>query len=437
MLDTVHILKEKSLEILNNKTSKNFKIAILISILMILQGLFSVYITVNEGLDLWGINNKTVWGISISNFIFWIGIAHSGTLISAILLLFRQNWRSSINRAAEAMTLIAILCALVFLIIHTGRPWLSWLWIIPYPNQFSLWINFKSPLFWDFIAVFTYFTVSLIFWYVGMLPDISFLKNDIKFKLLRGFYKFFGLGWVGSYRQWSGYNKLYTLIAGISTALVISVHSVVSMDFALVNIPGWHTTIFPPYFVAGAIFSGCALVVILLTITRYAFGLQEFIRNDHIEKINKIVFFLSWIMFFSYFIEVFGGLFNSSNYEESTAFLKLKTPLFWYMIIFNCILPQLYVFKGIRKSIKYSTIISVFITVGMWLERYLIIIYSQKAGLLLSDEVSYSPSIFEISIFISTIGLFIFLYLLILKFIPIVPIWEVANEQKTNGNNLQ
>ncbi len=436
MVNTVNRLKDKSLEILNGKQNLRYWIIMAISFLLIFQGFISVYITIEYGLDIWGINNKTVWGISISNFIFWIGIAHSGTLISAILLLFRQNWRSSINRAAEAMTLIAIVCAAIFLIIHTGRPWLAWLWIVPYPNQFNLWVNFKSPLFWDFIAILTYFIVSLIFWYLGMLPDIAFLKKNIKNKFLRGVYKFFGLGWVGSYKQWSGFNKVYTVIAGISTALVISVHSVVSMDFALMNLPSWHSTIFPPYFVAGAIFSGCALVIILLSITRYAFNLEEFIKIDHIEKINKIIFFMSWIVFFSYFIEVFSTLFNTSHYEDSIVFIKLKSPLFWLMIILNCIIPQLLVIKHFRRNIKFSALVSGLIIIGMWIERFMIIVFSQKTGILLSNEINYNPSIFEISIFLSTIGLFVFLYMLFLKFIPIVPIWEVANEEKAIGNNL-
>jgi Ni/Fe-hydrogenase subunit HybB-like protein len=436
MQNIVNRLKDRSLAIINEKQSRSYWIMLTISLLLIFQGVISIFFTVEYGLDIWGINNKTVWGISICNFIFWIGIAHSGTLISAILLLFKQNWRSSINRAAEAMTLISILCAAVFLLLHTGRPWLAWLWIIPYPNQFNLWVNFKSPLFWDFIAIATYFVVSIIFWYLGMLPDIAFLKQNIKNKFLRGLYKFFGLGWVGSYSQWSGFNKVYTIIAGICTALVISVHSVVSMDFALMNLPGWHSTIFPPYFVVGAIFSGCALVIILLSITRYAYHLEEFIKIEHIEKINKIIFFMSWLVFFSYFIEVFNTLFNTANYEDSIVFIKLKSPIFWIIIVLNCIIPQLLVFKGLRRNIKFSALVAVLITIGMWLERFVIIVMSQRSGILLSEEVTYSPSIFEISIFISTIGLFIFLYMLFLKFIPIVPIWELANEEKAIGNNL-
>ncbi len=397
---------------------------------LLLQGLVTFGITIYEGLELWGINNKTAWGVTIANFVFWIGLAHSGTLISAILLLFKQDWRNEINRAAEAMTLIAIICSGIFLLIHTGRPWLSWLWIIPYPNQFDLWVNFKSPLFWDFIAIVAYFVVSLIFWYLGLIPDLAFYKTKINGKFKRSLYSFFGLGWKGSRQQWASYNALYYIIAGIATALVISVHSVIAMDFSLTALAGWHSTIFPPYFVIGAIFSGLAMLVILLHILRYAFGLEEFISDDHFDKINKMVYFISWLVFFSYFIEIFGTLFNDNLFEQDLLSLKLKSTIFWLMIVFNCLLPHLYMLRSFRRNTKISITISSLILIGMWLERFIIVVFSQNTGLLSEAGVRYAPSIIELSIFLGSFGLFGLLYMLFVKHLPIIPLWEVAKDEK-------
>ncbi len=423
-------LAEKSLSIINGKSTINFKLTMLLFSFLFLQGIITLIITITQGLELWGIDNKNAWGVTISNFVFWIGLAHSGTLISAILLLFKQGWRDEINRAAEAMTLISIICAVLFLLIHTGRPWLSWLWIIPYPNQFDLWLNFKSPLFWDFIAIVAYFVVSLIFWYIGLIPDLAFYKSNVKGKIKSKIYAFFCLGWKGSHSQWASFSSIYFIIAGIVTALVISVHSVISMDFALTALAGWHSTIFPPYFVIGAIFSGLALLVILLTILRNAFNLEEFITVLHFDKLNKLIYLFSWLVFFSYFIEIFGTLFNENIFENQLIELKLKSPIFWLMVLFNCLLPHFYMVQSNRKNIRFSLIISSLILIGMWLERFIIVVYSQNTGILEEAFVRYSPSIIEISIFLGSFGLFGLMYMIFIKFFPIIPIWEVAKNVK-------
>jgi molybdopterin-containing oxidoreductase family membrane subunit len=432
----VNRLTDKSIETMEGKTGQNFRLLFAFFLLLFLQGAFSFSISIEYGLELWGINNNTVWGVTIANFVFWVGIAHAGTLISAILFLFKQEWRNAINRAAETMTLISIICAGLFLFIHTGRPWLSWLWMIPYPSQFDVWLNFKSPLFWDFIALVTYFTVSTIFWYIGLVPDLAFLKNRVRRKYKQKLYAFMSIGWIGNRKQWAEHAKLYSLIAGIATALVISVHSVVSMDFALTALPGWHSTIFPPYFVAGAIFSGSAMVVILLIILRSAFGMEEFIRLEHIEKLNKIVFFMSWIVFFAYIIEIFGVMFNSDPYEAELLKLKLKSPVFWMMAAFNCLIPQFLMMKAVRRNIKASLVIATLITIGMWLERILIVILSQKSGMIMSANIRYAPTIVEISIFAGSFGLFGLLYMIFVRILPIVPIWEIAKDEKQLGNHL-
>ena len=436
MYEKINDLTKKSLKAMDGKVSANFKLVFAVLFLMFSQGAITFYMSVAHGLELWGINNKAVWGVTIANFVFWIGLAHSGTLISAVLYLFKQNWRSSINRAAEAMTLIAIICSGLFLLIHTGRPWLAWLWIIPYPNQFDLWLNFKSPLFWDFIAIFTYFVVSIIFWYVGLIPDLAYYKTKTTSKLKRWLFSFFSIGWRGSRNQWASYLKLYGIIAGIATALVVSVHSVVSMDFALTALPGWHSTIFPPYFVAGAIFSGSAMLVILLNILRYTFDCVDIVTIDHIEKLNKLIYMVSWIVFFSYIIEIFGAMFNDDIYETQLLAIKMKSPIFWMMVVFNCVLPHLYMLKMLRRSIAVSSIISFLIIVGMWLERFMIVVYSQKNSLLLPESIRYTPSVIEMSLFVGSIGLFGVLYMIFLKFVPIIPTWEVANDEKQLRNNL-
>lgn len=430
MRSKIKQLADKSLEIINGYRSNNYKLVMVLFGFLLLQGLVTTYLTLSMGLELWGIDNKTAWGITIANFVFWIGLAHSGTLISAVLLLFRQEWRNEINRAAEAMTLIAVICSLLFLLVHTGRPWLSWLWIIPYPNQFDVWINFKSPLFWDFIAIVSYLTVSLIFWYMGLIPDLAYYKTKVRGKFRSSIYSFFSLGWKGSRNQWASYTALYTVIAGIATALVISVHSVIAMDFSLTAVPGWHSTVFPPYFVIGAIFSGLAMLVLLLVILRQAFNLESYITEDHFDKLNKLIYLFSWLVFFSYFIEIFGTLFNESTFESELLNLKMRSPIFWFMIVFNCLMPHFYITKYNRRSIKVSVLISSLILIGMWFERFIIVIFSQNTGILTDISIRYMPTIIEISIFLGSFGLFGLLYMVFIKLLPIIPLWEAAKYEK-------
>lgn len=436
MHEIIDKLREKNLAVLDGKTGINFRLVFLLSLILLAQGVVSFAMTMNQGLELWGLDNKTAWGITITNFVFWIGLAHSGTLISAVLYIFHQSWRNQINRAAEAMTLIAILCSCVFLFVHTGRPWLSWIWMMPYPNQFDLWLNFRSPLFWDFIAIIAYFVVSLIFWYLGMIPDLSYYKSKTSSKIRQKIYAFMSIGWIGSRRQWQSYLKLYSIIAGIATALVVSVHSVVSMDFALTALPGWHSTIFPPYFVAGAIFSGSAMLVILMNILRYCFDVKDFITINHIEKLNKLIYLMSWIVLFSYIIEIFGVFFNSDYYEQQLIDIKLHSPIFWLMVLFNCVLPHLYMSKVNRQSAGISSVISIFIIIGMWLERFNIVIYSQKNALIATDTIRYTPTFIEVSLFLGSLGLFGVLYMSFIKLLPLIPTWEVASDEKKLRNNM-
>ena len=403
---------------------------------LLIQGIITCVVTIDNGLELWGIDNKSAWGVTIVNFVFWIGLAHSGTLISAILYLFHQSWRNAINRIAETMTLIAILCSCIFLLLHTGRPWFSWLWIVPYPNQFGLWINFRSPLFWDLIAVLTYFIVSVIFWYMGMIPDLAYYRSKTKSKIKQKLYSFFSIGWLGNARQWRSYLELYGIIAGVATALVISVHSVVSMDFALTALPGWHSTIFPPYFVIGAIFSGLAFVVLLINILRESFDIGDFVTDAHLDKLNKMIFFMSWLVLFSYLIEIFGTFFNTDYYELALLNVKLHSKVYWIMVACNCVIPLFYISKHIRRSSVFSTVISVLILVGMWLERYNIVVYSQENSIILPDTFSYSPSFMEMSIFLGSIGLFGLLYMSFIKLLPLIPTWELVFDEKKLRNNL-
>lgn len=436
MYEQIVKIKEKNLKVLDGKTGMNYKMLMVFFCILLVQGIVTCFVTIANGLELWGIDNKSAWGVTIVNFVFWIGLAHSGTLISAILYLFHQSWRNAINRVAETMTLIAILCSCIFLLMHTGRPWFSWLWIVPYPNQFGLWVNFRSPLFWDFIAVLTYFVVSVIFWYMGMIPDLAYYSTKTKCKLRRKIYSFFSIGWVGSAAQWRSYLELYGIIAGVATALVISVHSVVSMDFALTAVPGWHSTIFPPYFVIGAIFSGLAFVVLLINILRQTFDVGDFITDEHLDKLNKMIFFMSWLVLFSYIIEIFGTFFNDDVYETSLLKLKMHSPVYWCMVIFNCMLPLFYISKHYRMSSSFSTVISIFILAGMWLERYNIVVYSQENSIIVPDTINYTPSFTELSIFLGSIGLFGLLYMLFIKLLPIIPTWELLNDEKKLRNNL-
>jgi molybdopterin-containing oxidoreductase family membrane subunit len=380
------------------------------------------------GTGVWGINNPVGWGFAIVNFVFWVGIGHAGTLISAILYLFRQKWRTGINRFAEAMTIFAVICALLFPGIHVGRVWMVW-FLFPIPDQqLWMWPNFRSPLLWDVFAVGTYFTVSLLFWYMGLIPDIATLRDRAKTKLREVAYGIFALGWRGSNRHWQRYERAYLILAALATPLVLSVHSVVSFDFAVSQLPGWHTTIFPPYFVAGAIFSGFAMVVFLAAIARKVYGLQEIITMRHLENMNKIILATGSMVGYAYAMEFFIAWYGGNPYESFAFQNRAFGPYwwaYWIMVSCNVICPQLYWFKKIRTSIPAMMIIAFFVNVGMWFERFVITVTSLSADFLPSSWGMYWPTWVDVLTLIGSFGLFFTLFLLFIRWLPMVAMAEV------------
>lgn len=379
-----------------------------------------------EGTGIWGVNVPVGWGFAIVNFVFWVGIGHAGTLISAILFLFRQRWRTSINRFAEAMTIFAVICALVFPTIHVGRMWLLY-WVMPLPNQMAMWPNFRSPLLWDMFAVGTYFTCSLLFWYVGLIPDLATLRDRAKDKIRKTLYGIFALGWHGGNTQWKHYELAYLILAGISTPLVLSVHSIVSTDFATSVLPGWHTTIFPPYFVAGAIFSGFAMVMTLALIARRIYKLENYITINHLEKMNKIMLVTGMMVGYSYGCEFFVAWYSGNPYEQFAFINRAFGPYwwaYWTMITCNVVVPQLFWFKKFRTTIGVMFVVSILINVGMWFERFVIVITLTR-DFLPSSWGMYWPTIWDWSTMIGSFGLFFTLFLLFLRFLPMISMAEV------------
>ncbi len=394
------------------------------SVALLLLG--SIGYLVYEGIGIWGLNVPVAWGWAIVNFVFWVGIGHAGTLISAILFLFRQKWRTSINRFAEAMTLFAVICALVFPGIHVGRIWVVH-WIFPLPNQMDMWPNFRSPLLWDVFAVSIYFTCSLVFWYTGLIPDLATLRDRATTKIRKFVFGIFSLGWRGGNRQWKHFELAYLILAGVSTPLVLSVHSVVSTDFAVSVVPGWHTTIFPPYFVAGAIFSGFAMVMTLGIITRKIFHLEHFITNQHLEKMNKIMLLTGMMVGYSYGCEFFIAWYSGNAYEQFTFINRAFGPYawaYWIMISCNVLIPQMFWFKKLRTSIPVMFVASIFINIGMWFERF-VIVMSLARDYLPSSWDYFSPTIWDVLTFIGSFGLFLTMFLLFLRFLPVVAMFEV------------
>ncbi len=380
-----------------------------------------------EGVGIWGLNNPVSWGWAIVNFVFWVGIGHAGTLISAILFIFRQKWRTSINRFAEAMTIFAVICALIFPGIHVGRVWMAY-FMFPIPNQMEMWPNFRSPLLWDVFAVGTYFSVSLMFWYTGLIPDLATLRDRAKNLLRKRVFGILSLGWRGGNKQWKHYELAYLLLAGLSTPLVLSVHSVVSTDFATSVIPGWHTTIFPPYFVAGAIFSGFAMVLTLAIIARKIFGLEHIITVKHFEKMNKVMLLTGMMVGYAYGMEFFIAWYSGNDYETFTFLNRAFGPYawaYWTMISCNVFIPQLFWFKKIRTSVPAMFIISIFINIGMWFERFVIVVSSLSRDFLPSSWDYYAPSIFDISLLVGSFGLFFSLFLLFIRYLPMIAMSEV------------
>ncbi len=381
-----------------------------------------------KGTGIWGIQIPNGWGFAIINFVWWIGIGHAGTLISAILLLFKQAWRTSINRFAEAMTLFAVMCAGLFPLIHTGRPWLAVYWLFPYPNTMNIWPQFRSPLIWDVFAVSTYFTVSLIFWYTGLIPDLGSFRDKAKNPVAKFLYGVFSMGWRGSARHWHRYEIAYLLLAGISTPLVLSVHTVVSWDFAVAIIPGWHSTIFPPYFVAGAIYSGFAMVLTLAIPIRAAYNMQDFITDRHLNNMAKVMLGTGLIVAYGYLTEAFFGWYSANKFESYMILNRMTgpyAPTYWALIFCNIIMPQSLWFKKVRSNVPLLFVISLIVNVGMWLERFVIIVTSLHRDFLPSSWGLYHPTRWDWATFVGTIGFFIFMMFLFLRVLPMISIFEV------------
>ncbi len=396
------------------------------AILMVTCFSLIVYL-MSVGVGVWGPGHPVMWGWAIVNFVWWIGIGHAGTLISAILFLLRQRWRTSINRAAEAMTIFAVMCAGIFPLIHIGRIWFGW-WLFPIPNSNGIWPQFRSPLMWDVFAVSTYFTVSVLFWYMGLIPDLAVMRDRAKNKIRKFAYGFFSLGWTGSNRHWSNYEKAYLILAGLSTPLVLSVHSIVSLDFSVSQLPGWHTTIFPPYFVAGAVFSGFGMVLSLLVPLRRLLRLEEIITVRHVELMCKVTLATSCIVGYAYSMEFFIAWYSGNPYERFTFWQRVTGPYNWAwitMVSCNVLLPQLFWFKKVRTHMMVVFILSIFVNIGMWFERFVIIIMPLHREFIPANWAYFRPTWVDILQYLGTFGLFFTMFLLFLRFVPLIAIAEV------------
>jgi Ni/Fe-hydrogenase subunit HybB-like protein len=424
------------------KPSKGWWIGFLVSVAFLVFGIVSVTMEVIYGTGQWNLNKTTGWGWDITNFVWWVGIGHAGTLISAILLLFRQGWRTGVNRAAEAMTIFAVMCAGQFPIWHMGRVWMAF-FTLPYPNtRGPLWPNFNSPLLWDVFAISTYFTVSLLFWYSGLLPDLATLRDRARLKWRKLFYGVASFGWTGSTKHWQRHEALSLVLAGLSTPLVLSVHTIVSFDFATSVVPGWHTTIFPPYFVAGAIFSGFAMVQTLLVVTRKVLALEDYITLEHINVMNKVIVLTGSIVGIAYLTELFMAWYSGVTYEQFAFFenrLNLASPYgwsYWIMMGCNVLSPQIFWIKKMRTNLVVTFFMSVLINIGMWFERFVIIVTSVYRDYLPSSwSVYYTPTIWEVGFYLGTFGLFFTCYFLFSKFFPVIAVAEIKHILKRSGEN--
>ncbi|WP_103864510.1 NrfD/PsrC family molybdoenzyme membrane anchor subunit [Aquimarina sp. I32.4] len=418
------------------KANKSWWIVFSISLIAFLWGMGCIIYTVSTGIGTWGLNKTVGWAWDITNFVWWVGIGHAGTLISAVLLLFRQKWRMAINRSAEAMTIFAVVQAGLFPIIHMGRPWLAY-WVLPIPNQFgSLWVNFNSPLLWDVFAISTYLSVSLVFWWTGLLPDFAMIRDRAITPFNKKIYSLLSFGWSGRAKDWQRFEEVSLVLAGLATPLVLSVHTIVSFDFATSVIPGWHTTIFPPYFVAGAVFSGFAMVNTLLIIMRKVSNLENYITILHIELMNIVIMITGSIVGVAYITELFVAWYSGVEYEQY-AFLNRATGPYWWaywaMMTCNVFSPQFMWFPKLRRSIMFSFIISIVVNIGMWFERFVIIVTSLHRDYLPSSWTMFSPTFVDIGIFIGTIGFFFVLFLLYARSFPVIAQAEVKSILKSSG----
>lgn len=385
-----------------------------------------------QGIGIWGNNTPVGWSFDIINFVWWIGIGHAGTLISAILLLLRQQWRNSINRFAEAMTIFAVMCAGLFPLVHTGRPWVAAYWLLPYPNIMAMWPQFRSPLMWDVFAVSTYFTVSLVFWFIGLIPDFATLRDRAKHKVAKLAYGIPAMGWRGSHKHWHRYEQAYLILAGLSTPLVLSVHTIVSYDFAVSIVPGWNVTVFPPYFVAGAVFAGFAMVLLLAIPIRALYKLKDLITMRHIDWMAKIMLTTGLIVFYGYLLEVFYAWYSGEQAELALLAWRtnLKEPYswaYWALIFCNGIAPQILWSPKRRRNIPVVWTVSFIVSIGMWLERFVIIPMSLMKNYLPSSDRFYIPTVWDFALFSGTIGLFIFLMFLFVRFMPVINIFEMKD----------
>jgi Ni/Fe-hydrogenase subunit HybB-like protein len=386
-----------------------------------------LFYQITTGVGVWGNHHPTMWGWDIINFVWWIGIGHAGTLISAILFLMRQRWRTAVNRAAEAMTIFAVMCAGIYPAMHVGRVWFDW-WLFPIPTYQGIWPQFRSPLMWDVFAVSTYFTVSALFWYVGLIPDLAMMRDRAKTKIKQFIYGLFALGWTGSNRHWSNYEKAYLILAGLSTPLVLSVHSIVSLDFAVSQLPGWHTTIFPPYFVAGAVFSGFGMVLTLLIPLRSMCHLEDIITMRHIDVMCKVTLATGCIVSYAYIMEFVIAWYSGAPFEQFHFMNRALGPMWWGWVMMmgcNMIVPQLFWFKKVRQNLVLVFILSILVNIGMWFERFVIVVVGLYREFLPSNWDYYKPTWVDICTYLGTFGLFFTMFLLFMRFLPMIAVSEV------------
>ena len=432
-----HQVTEDILRPIETKPTRLWYIGFSIALILLSFGAYSVYREVTYGIGQWNLNKTIGWGWDITNFVWWVGIGHAGTLISAVLLLFRQGWRTGVNRAAEAMTIFAVMCAGQFPIFHMGRVWMAF-FVMPYPNSRGpLWVNFNSPLLWDVFAISTYLSVSVVFWYIGLIPDFATLRDRAQTKFRKMAYGYASFGWAGSAKHWQRHEMLSLVLAGLSTPLVLSVHTIVSFDFATSIVPGWHTTIFPPYFVAGAVFSGFAMVQTLLILTRKILKLEEYITLGHIEAMNKVIVLTGSIVGVAYLTELFIAYYSGVIWEQEAFRLRVLGPYwwaYWGMMLCNVVSPQLFWFKKLRRNVWFTFFMSIIVNIGMWFERF-VIIMSLHRDYLPSSWSYYTPSWTEVAFYLGSFGLFFTCYFLFAKYFPVIAIAEIKFILKTSGDN--
>jgi len=433
---TYHSITEDVCRPIESKAGKLWWLVFGISVILAIWGTGMILYTIGRGIGVWGLNNTIDWAWDITNFVWWVGIGHAGTLISAVLLLFRQKWRMAINRSAEAMTIFAVIMAALFPGIHMGRIWLAY-FVFPVPNQFgSLWVNFNSPLLWDVFAISTYFSVSFVFWYIGLIPDFATIRDRAKGPIAKKVYSLLSFGWTGNVKAWVRFEEVSLVLAGLATPLVFSVHSIVSMDFATSVIPGWHTTIFPPYFVAGAVFSGFAMVQTLLLVVRKVLHYEHYITFQHIELMNRIITITGSIVGVAYLSELFISWYSGVEYE-GYAFLNRATGPYWWsyaiMMTANVVSPQLFWFKKLRTSLLFSFFISIIVNIGMWFERFVIIVTSLHRDYIPSNWSMFHPTFVDIGVYLGTIGIFFVLFFGFTRLFPVLALNELKSILKSSG----